>query len=316
MPVPGRRDRLVIATRASALALWQARHVRDVLRAAAPRLTVELREITTTGDRTAQPLAALGGKGLFLKEIEQALLDGGADLAVHSVKDMPAELPPGLVLAAVCARGDPRDAFVSNRFTAIAELPPGALIGTCALRRQSQLRARWPHLRFAPLRGNVGTRLAKLDAGGPGPGPNQLDAVILAVAGLRRLGMEHRIREILPPDLCLPAAGQGAIGLECRAGDARVLNWTAAADHADTKLCVAAERAVTAGLGGDCHAPLAAFAELRGGDITVSAWVGSPDGARSLRGTRTGARTEAGALGRALADDLLARGAANILADA
>lgn len=302
-------DRLVIATRAGALALWQARHVRDLLRAAAPRLTVELREITTSGDRTAQPLAAVGGKGLFLKEIEEALLRGEADLAVHSLKDMPARLPPGLALAAVCARADARDAFVANRFAAAAELPPGARIGTCSLRRQSQLRAKWPHLRFAPLRGNVGSRLAKLDAG-------EVDAVVLAVAGLRRLGLARRIREILPPGLCLPAAGQGAIGVECRADDARVLNWSAAVNHAGSAACAAAERAVVAGLGGDCHLPIAAFAELAGGEITVRAWVGSADGKRQLRGAQTGPDIDGPALGAALARTLLNNGAAEIIAAA
>lgn len=309
-----RRHRLVIGTRASQLALWQARHVRELLRARAPGLAVELREIITAGDRTSGPLAAVGGKGLFLKEIEEALLAGAIDLAVHSLKDMPAKLPPGLALAAVCKRADPRDALVSNRFAAIADLPPGALIGCCSLRRQSQLGARFPHLRFAPLRGNVGTRLAKLDAAGAGAG--ELDAIVLAVAGLRRLGLDRRIREIFSADLCLPAAGQGAIGVECRAADARVLNWAAALNHADSADCAAAERAVTAGLGGDCRMPLAAFAELRGdndGEITVRAQLGTVDGKRILRAEQTGPRAQAESIGRAAADALLANGAAHII---
>lgn len=308
-----RQNRLVIGTRASALALWQARHARALLLAAAPGLEVELRTIVTAGDRTAAPLAAVGGKGLFLKEIEEALRAGGIDLAVHSLKDMPAELPPGLALAAVCRRADPRDAFVSGKFAGIADMPPGARIGTCSLRRQSQLSARFPHLKFAPLRGNVGTRLAKLDAG-DGDGAGGLDAIVLAVAGLRRLGLENRICEILPADLCLPAAGQGALGVECRADDARVLNWTAALNHADTADCAAAERAVTAVLGGDCRMPLAAFAQLHGGTITLRARLGTADGRRMLRAEKTGPRTEARTIGCAAADDLMANGAAEIIA--
>ncbi|MDD9821961.1 MAG: hydroxymethylbilane synthase [Gammaproteobacteria bacterium] len=306
------RERLVIATRASPLALWQARYVRDLLRGHAPGLEIALREITTTGDRTNRPLAEVGGKGVFLKELEHALLRGDADLAVHSVKDMPAALPRGLVLAAVCARADPRDAFISNRFASLADLPPDAVLGTGSLRRRSQLRARFPRLRVAGLRGNVGSRLAKLDAG-------DCDAMVLAAAGLKRLGLEARIREIIRPAICLPAAGQGAIGVECRDGDYRVLNWAAALNHADTAVCVAAERAVTAGLGGDCHLPLAAFAELHDGDgdeITVRARVISVDGARLLHSEKRGPRDEAVGVGQAAAEDLLANGAAALIAAA
>jgi len=197
-------ERLVIATRASALALWQARYVRARLLAGEPRLEVELLQITTAADRTAQPLATLGGKGLFMKELEQAVVDGAADVAVHSTKDIPMELPPGLVLAAFCARAEARDAFISKRHRTLAELPPGAVIGTCSLRRMSQLRARFKHLRFKPLRGNIDTRLAKLDAG-------EFDAIVLAAAGLQRLNLAHRIREILPADICLPAAGRARL---------------------------------------------------------------------------------------------------------
>ncbi|MDD9883670.1 MAG: hydroxymethylbilane synthase [Gammaproteobacteria bacterium] len=307
------RERLVIATRASPLALWQARYVRDLLRGHAPGLEIALREITTTGDRSDRPLAEVGGKGVFLKELEHALLRGDADLAVHSVKDMPAALPRGLVLAAVCARADPRDAFISNRFASLADLPPDAVLGTGSLRRRSQLRARFPRLRVAGLRGNVGSRLAKLDAG-------DCDAMVLAAAGLKRLGLEARIREIIRPAICLPAAGQGAIGVECRDGDHRVLNWAAALNHADTAVCVAAERAVTAGLGGDCHLPLAAFAELHdgddGGEITLRARVISADGARLLRSEKRGPRDDAAAIGHAAAEDLLANGAAALIAAA
>lgn len=311
------RERLVIATRASPLALWQARYVRDLLRAQlrdrVPGLEIALREITTTGDRSDRPLAEVGGKGVFLKELEHALLRGDADLAVHSLKDMPAALPRGLVLAAVCERADPRDAFISNRSASLADLPPDAVLGTGSLRRQSQLRARFPRLRVAGLRGNVGSRLAKLDAG-------DCDAMVLAAAGLKRLGLEARIREIIRPAICLPAAGQGAIGVECRDGDHRVLNWAAALNHADTAVCVAAERAVTAGLGGDCRLPLAAFAELHdgGGDgeITLRARVISADGARLLHSEKRGPRDEAAAIGQAAAEDLLANGAAALIAAA
>ena len=297
-----------IATRKSRLALWQANHVRDRLLECRENLQVELLEIVSEGDRTLDvPLAEAGGKGLFLKELEQALLGGQADLAVHSIKDMTVTLPDGLALAAVCQRDDPRDAFVSNRFDAIARLPRGAVVGTCSLRRQCQLRARFPHLRFANLRGNVNTRLEKLDRG-------EFDGIVLAVAGLKRLQLAHRITEYLSAEICLPAAGQGAIGIECRLDDADTRELIAPLDHADSATRIAAERAVSQRLGGSCHLPLAAYSELHAGGITVRALIGNPDGSKILRSERSGDRRDAVSLGQAAADCLLARGAGDILA--
>ncbi|MGR3914130.1 MAG: hydroxymethylbilane synthase [Gammaproteobacteria bacterium] len=313
--------RIRIATRNSPLALWQARAVRDCLHRARNGLDIELLELLSQGDKSDAPLARIGGKGLFLKELEQALLRGEAELAVHSLKDVPAELPDGLVIAAICARADARDALVCNHFDAAAELPHGARIGTGSLRRQCQLRARFPHLRFADVRGNLGTRLGKLDRG-------EFDGLVLAAAGLMRLDCAARISETFAPEICLPAPGQGALALECRADDAAMRALAGELHHAPTAACVTAERAVTARLGGDCHAPLAAYAEARDGELRLRALAGSPDGARIVRDEArlTRAQTEAaladGAgtsviaseLGYALADALLARGAAEILA--
>jgi len=299
--------RLRIGTRNSPLALWQARHVRERLLDCHRGLEVALHEILSTGDRNpGLPLAAMGGKGLFLKELEQSLLRGATDAAVHSVKDMPVTLADGLRLVAVCAREDARDALVANRFHALEQLPRGAVVGTCSLRRQCQLRALHPHLRIVNLRGNVNTRLAKLDSG-------QYDAIVLAVAGLKRLRLEHRISEYLAPEICLPAAGQGAIGIQCRA-DSIALGLVKAINHPDSAVCVAAERAVVAGLGGDCHLPLAAYARLHQSRITVRGLVGKLDGSQLLRSEKTGRRADAVAVGRRVAEDLLARGAADLLA--
>ena len=306
------RARLTIATRRSPLALWQARHVRDLLRAAHPALTVEMLELVSAGDRRLDaPLAAFGGKGLFLKELQQAVLSGEADLAVHSVKDMTVTPSANLRLAAVCARDDARDALVANPAGSgsLAQLPPGAVVGTCSLRRRCQLSARFPHLRIADLRGNVGSRLDKLARG-------DYDAVVLAVAGLKRLQLAHRISEYLAPDICLPAAGQAAIGIECRDDDAATIALLAPLNHADSWTRVAAERAVNQRLGGDCHLPLAAYAELHGGDIRLRALVGSADGSQLLRAEQSGARAAALDIAQGIADDLLARGAAELLADA
>ena len=312
--------RVRIATRKSPLALRQAHEVGGALQRAHGDLRVEMREMLSQGDKTSAPLARIGGKGLFLKELEQALLRGEADVAVHSMKDVPAELPDGLVIAAVCARADARDALVCNDFGAAAELPRGARVGTCSLRRRCQLRARYPHLRFDDLRGNLGTRLGKLDGG-------EFDAIVLAVAGLRRLNCDARITEIFAPEMCLPAAGQGALALECRADDNAMRELLGALDHAETAACVAAERAVSARLGADCTSPLAAYAVLHDGQLRLRALVGGADGARIVRGEShlTRAQSEAalahangdGAeqLGREVADELLARGAAEVLAD-
>lgn len=313
--------RIRIATRKSPLALWQAGAVRDALHRARRGLDIRLLELVSQGDKSDAPLARLGGKGLFLRELEQALLRGEADLAVHSMKDVPADLPDGLVIAAICMREDARDALVCNHFDAAAQLPHGARIGTCSLRRQCQLRARFPHLRFADVRGNLGTRLGKLDRG-------EFDGLVLAAAGLKRLDCAPRIRETFAPEICLPAPGQGALAVECRADDAAMRELAAPLHHAPTAACVIAERAVTARLGGDCHAPLAAYAAPHDGKLRLRALVGSVDGARIVRAETglTRAQTEAALAGRACggasarrlgieaAEALLVQGAAGMLA--
>ena len=303
---------ITIATRKSPLALWQANHVRGQLLSSRRDLNVVLLEMVSEGDKTLDaPLSVAGGKGLFLKELEQGLLRGEADVAVHSMKDVTVTLPDGLGIAAIDKREDPRDVLVSNRFDAIEQLPPGAVVGTCSLRRQCQLRARFPHLQLANLRGNVNTRLDKLDRG-------EFDGIVLAAAGLKRLQLEHRIAEYLAPEICLPAVGQGAIGIECRTDDADTLELVRALNHEDSAICVNAERAANARLGGGCHLPLAVYAELHKDnrdEITVRAVVGSVDGGKLLASEKTGARTAADEIGRAVAEDLLARGAGEILAD-
>ena len=299
---------MVIASRESALAMWQARHVQSRLEALYPGSKVAILGMTTQGDRlVAASLAKLGGKGLFVKELEEALAHGRADLAVHSMKDVPMHLPPGFTLAAILERADPRDAFVSARYGALAELPEGARVGTSSLRRESQIRARYPHLRVEALRGNVPTRLRKLDEG-------QYDAIILAAAGLKRLGREDRITALLTPDECLPAAGQGALGLECRAERGDLRNLLAPLNHQPTALCVAAERAVSRALTGSCSVPLGAYAEVSGARMRVRGFVGAPDGSRMVSAEVEGAASEAEALGQALAGQLREKGAAEILA--
>jgi len=298
---------LRIATRKSPLALWQAEHVRSRLRALHPELTVDLVTMTTEGDKILDaPLAKIGGKGLFIKELEQALLDGRADIAVHSLKDVTVTLPPGLQIPVIGEREDPRDAFVSNRHDSLSALPPGSRVGTSSLRRQCQLRARYPHLEVVTLRGNVNSRLAKLDAG-------DFDAILLAAAGLKRLGLESRIRAILSPDLLLPAVGQGAICIECRAEDQATLQTIMPLHHAPTAIRVSAERALNARLEGGCQVPIAAFAELEGDMLHLRALVGDPDGSRLIQGDLHGEAVRAEALGMDLADELLSRGARTIL---
>lgn len=298
---------LRIATRRSQLALWQANYVRAQLLAQDPASRVELVEISTEGDRILDtPLAAAGGKGLFIKELELALLEGRADLAVHSLKDMTVSLPPGLHLGAVCQREDPCDAFVSSEHTALRKLPPGARVGTSSLRRQCQLRAALPALTVETLRGNVPTRLRRLDAGG-------FDAVILACAGLRRLGLAERIRERLAPEDMLPAPGQGAIAVECRSDDKRVHRLIAALEHRPTRSCVEAERALNQALGGSCQLPLAAYAELEGEVLRLRALVGYPDGHGIVRAELRGAASAPQALGERVAAELIAHGARAIL---
>lgn len=301
-------DKIIrIATRKSPLALWQAEYVRDRLLELYPGLSVELLKITTEGDKILDtPLAKIGGKGLFVKELENCLLDGRADIAVHSMKDVPVELPPGLHVPVICVREDPRDAFVSNIFPNIESLPIDARVGTSSLRRQCQLHAFRPDLKISSLRGNVNSRLMKLDRG-------DYDAIILAAAGLLRLGMGERISQSLPTRISLPAIGQGAVGIECRSDDSRVNALIAPLSDPDTKICVTAERALNQRLEGGCQVPIAGFAELVDGQLYMRALVGQPDGSKVIRGDITGAPQAASALGIALADDLLSRGARDIL---
>ncbi len=298
---------LRIATRKSPLALWQAEHVAARLRELHSGLAVELVAMTTKGDKILDsPLAKVGGKGLFVKELEQGLLEGRADIAVHSMKDVPVEFPAGLFLPVVLEREDPCDAFVANRYALPEQLPAGARVGTSSLRRQVQLRAARPDLVIVDLRGNVNTRLAKLDAG-------EYDAIILACAGLKRLGLGARIRARLDPAQSLPAIGQGAIGIECRSDDPAVQALIAPLDHAETHARVRAERALNARLMGGCQVPVAGFATLQGGQLHLRGLVGRPDGSEVLRAEARGAIEEAEAIGVRVAEDLLAQGAGPIL---
>ncbi len=299
---------LRLATRKSPLALWQAEHAASLLCALATDVEVELLPMSTSGDKMLfGALATVGGKGLFVKELEQSLLDEVAHVAVHSMKDVPVELPQGLHIGALLARGDPRDAFVCKAYKSFMELPVGARVGTSSLRRQCQLRALRPDLRLVILRGNVNSRVDKLGRG-------ELDAVVLAAAGLKRLGLEAHITEYLAPEVCLPAIAQGTIGIECRTHDPVVGALLERLDHADTRVRVRAERAVNARLGGSCQVPVAAYAELQEGRLLLRALVGSPDGQRILRVEGQGQPADAEALGTALAEELLSRGAGAILA--
>lgn len=302
------RRRLRIATRRSELALWQARHVQTRLQALHPGLEVTLLPVSTRGDRiTDRPLADIGGKGLFLKELEAAMQRGEAELAVHSMKDVPAELPTGMSLPAVLAPASPYDAFVSNHWESVDELPQGARLGTSSLRRAAQLKHLRPDLEIVSLRGNVGTRLGKLDAG-------DYDAIVLACAGLERLGLGERIRREIPPEQCLPAIGQGVLGIEIRTDDHATAALIASLDDPGTHRRVAAERAVNARLAGSCHLPIAAFAEIEGGDIRLRACVGEPDGSRLIADECRGPAAEGERLGTDLAERLLDAGAGRILA--
>lgn len=298
---------LKIATRQSPLALWQAEYIRARLQELHPDLTVELVKFVTQGDKILDtPLAKIGGKGLFVKELEAALLDGRADLAVHSMKDVPMALPEGLTLAVICEREDPLDAFVSNQFEKFADLPQGAKVGTSSLRRKSQILKQRPDLQIIDLRGNVGTRLGKLDDG-------QYDAIILASAGLKRLGLSERIRHCLAPDISLPAVGQGALGLECRAADSEVLALIQPLLHEETDVCVRAERAFNAYLEGGCQVPIAGYATLQNGQIHIEGRVGSADGQTLLRAELTDEASNAQQLGENLARNLLDQGAGELL---
>jgi len=298
-----------IATRQSPLALWQAHYVQQRLMAAHPGLQVELVPMVTKGDIILDtPLAKVGGKGLFVKELELAMLENRADLAVHSMKDVPVAFPEGLGLVTICEREDPRDAFVSNHYNSLDELPQGAVVGTSSLRRQSQISERRPDLVIRSLRGNVGTRLSKLDAG-------EYDAIILATAGLKRLDLEARIRQPLPAEISLPAVGQGAVGIECRLDDHELIGLLQALNHDDTAVCVKAERAMNTRLEGGCQVPIGSFAVLEGDDLWLRGLVGAPDGSVMVRGERRGPRAEAEAMGISLAEELLGNGAREILHD-
>ncbi|MFQ2350003.1 hydroxymethylbilane synthase [Aeromonas dhakensis] len=300
---------LKIATRKSPLAMWQANFVKDRLEALYPELQVELVPMSTQGDKILDtPLAKVGGKGLFVKELETAMLEGRADIAVHSMKDVPVEFPEGLGLHTICEREDPRDAFVSNRFTAIDELPQGAVVGTSSLRRQCQLRAARPDLVIRDLRGNVNTRLAKLDAG-------EYDAIILAAAGLKRLEMAHRITAFIEPEQSLPANGQGAVGIECRLDDHELHALLAPLEHPETRIRVLTERAMNRALQGGCQVPIGAYAMVEGEEVWLRGLVGSPDGSRVIRDEIRGPLADGETLGHTLAQRLLADGADAILAE-
>jgi len=301
-------EKLVIASRESALAMWQARHIQSRLQALYPQTQVEILGMTTTGDQILDsPLAKIGGKGLFVKELEQALADGRADLAVHSMKDVPMHLPEGFAMAAIGEREDPRDAFVSNDYPNLAALPAGSVVGTSSLRRQSQLQSRFPHLQIESLRGNLQTRLRKLDEG-------QYAAIILAAAGLKRLGLEARIADLIDTEDSIPAVGQGALGIEINAARTDLIAVLAPLNHADTASCVEAERGMSRALAGSCTVPLGAYAEKQGDEIHIKGFVASVDGREMLREKLVGSAQDPEALGQQLAQKLVARGADRLLA--
>ncbi|MBX3679651.1 MAG: hydroxymethylbilane synthase [Rhodocyclaceae bacterium] len=301
-------ERIVIATRESRLALWQAEHVKARLEGLYPACRVELLGMTTRGDQILdRPLAKVGGKGLFVKELETALLDGRADIAVHSMKDVPMQMGEAFALACVSEREVPFDAFVSSRYESLDDMPPGAVVGTSSLRREAQLHANYPMLAVTSLRGNLDTRLRKLDEG-------QYDAIILAAAGLIRLGLKERIRTVLPAEISLPAAGQGALGIEALASRPEIRQWLGPLNDPFTAASVTAERAVSRSLAGSCEVPLGAFAEVRDGRLWLRGFVASPDGARFARSELDGALTDAEGLGIRLAEELRAQGAEEILA--
>lgn len=301
-------QKLVIASRESALAMWQAKYIQNQLRALYPNCDVQIFGMTTTGDQILDtPLAKVGGKGLFVKELETALRDGRADLAVHSMKDIPMNLPEGFLMAATTEREDPRDALVSNHYSSLEDLPYGSVVGTSSLRRQSQLQAHFPHLKIESLRGNLQTRLRKLDEG-------QYEAIILAAAGLIRLGLGNRISQTISPELSIPAVGQGALGIEIKASRIDLLSILAPLNHLDTQLCVEAERGMSRALAGSCTVPLGAFATKKDAVISITGFVANIDGKLLLRETVTGSASAAEALGHTLAEALLAKGAGAILA--
>ena len=301
------KAQIIIGTRGSKLALWQADYVEQRLREEYPGLQVTQKRISTKGDRILDvPLAKIGGKGLFTKELEEEMLSGSIDLAVHSLKDMPAKVPDGLMIAAVTKRLDPGDALVSNRFSSFSELPQGARVGTSSLRRRAQLLCARPDLTMIDLRGNVNTRLRKLDEG-------EYDAIVLAVAGLKRLGFADRLREVLPPTMVLPAVGQGALAIETRADDKETRDMLAFLRDDETICCAEAERSFLARVEGGCQVPVGVYATAEGDDLKVEAVIASLDGRRSYRGTVNGAKADAAKLGKGLAEKLLNEGGAKIL---
>lgn len=296
-------DSIVIATRESPLALWQAEHVQVLLAKRYPEKDVHLLGITTKGDRILdKTLSKIGGKGLFVKELEMAMQEGAAHLAVHSLKDVPMELPEGFVLAAVSSREDPRDAFVSPRYESLESMPAGAVVGTASLRRELMLRSKFPHLTVKPIRGNVGTRLKKLDAG-------EFDALVMASAGLKRLGLQERIREIISDDISLPSPGQGALGIECLASDEATRQAVAFINDERTRACCLAERAVSRALGGSCQVPLAAYATISDDTMTLRALVGDHTTGESVFARAVGPWSESERLAQEVVEDLLKQGA-------
>lgn len=300
---------LIIGTRQSLLALWQSNHIASLLRKQYPDCQVTLKKIVTKGDRILDvPLAQIGGKGLFTKEIETELLDGTVDLAVHSLKDMPTVLPEGLCLTAITTRANVGDAFVSNQYASFSELPQGAVLGTSSLRRKAQLLAVRPDLKIVDLRGNVDTRLRKLDEG-------QMDAIILAAAGLERLGHADRIREIIPTNVCLPAVGQGALAIECRSDNKEVRDMLAFLNDLPTKQATDAERAFLGLIEGGCQVPIGVHAEVENDNVKIEAVIASLDGSKVLRNNITGPAANAADLGRKLGQQMLAEGGEQILAD-
>ncbi len=299
--------KLVIASRESLLAMWQAEHIQGRLKTLYPDCDVQILGMTTRGDQILdKTLSKIGGKGLFIKELEQALQDGRADLAVHSIKDVPMDLPEGFALAAIGERANPFDAFVSNRYERLEDLPEGAVVGTASLRREAQLRARYPHLVIKPLRGNLQTRLGKLDNG-------EYDAIILAAAGLQRLGLDDRIRLIISDTVSLPAAGQGALGIEIAANREDLLEVLKPLNHAITHACVTAERALARALGGSCQVPLAAYCTEENGLLTLRGLVGHPDGSTILEAYAQAPADYADSLGRAVAKRLADDGAMELI---
>ena len=298
-----------IATRKSPLALWQANFVKQNLLLAHKDLTVELIPMVTQGDIILDsPLSKIGGKGLFVKQLEQAILNNEADIAVHSIKDIPAQFPEGLMLAAICQRDEVRDAFVANKYASLNDLPEGAIVGTSSLRRQCQLRSHFPHLIIKDLRGNVGTRLNKLDDG-------QYDAIILASVGLKRLSLEHRITQYIDTDLILPAVGQGAIGIESRTDDKQILDIISVLDDKKSRACIQAERAMNNALQGGCQVPIAGYCRLNNDELTLQGLVGRVDGSKIIKQQITGFINEAESLGEKLAKQLLNQGADLILTE-